>query len=48
MDSHHEDTLAGQMAIMKGGAVKKAIHEESYEDSSTDDDEGSDSDSDND
>ncbi|KAF9475267.1 translocation protein sec63 [Pholiota conissans] len=44
-----EDTLAGQMAAMRGGAVKKA-HVESDDESSTDDDksEASDSDSDSD
>lgn len=48
-----EDTLAGQMAVMRGGAVKKRADEdeESDEESSTDDDEGdnsSESDSDSD
>jgi translocation protein SEC63 len=46
-----EDSLAGQMAAMRGGSVKKALdyNEESDEESSTDDDEeskSSDSDSD--
>ena len=46
-----EDTLAGQMAAMRGGAVKKPVEEdeESDEESSTDDDDSdnsSDSDSD--
>ena len=46
-----EDTLAGQMAVMRGGAVKKRTEEDeqSDEESSTDDDESnnsSDSDSD--
>jgi len=47
-----EDTLAGQMAVMRGGAVKKRAEElESDEESSTDDDESnssSNSDSDSD
>ena len=48
-----EDTIAGQMAVMRGGAVKKRSEEdeESDEESSTDDDESdssSDSDSDSD
>jgi len=34
-----EDSLAGQMAMMRGGAVKKKRDEESDEESSTDDDE---------
>ncbi|OBZ66644.1 Translocation protein sec63 [Grifola frondosa] len=47
-----EDSLAGQMALMRGGSVKKRLDEESDEESSTDDDEdgkgdsGSSSDSD--
>ncbi|KJA18200.1 hypothetical protein HYPSUDRAFT_45520 [Hypholoma sublateritium FD-334 SS-4] len=45
-----EDTLAGQMAAMRGGPVKKARAVESDDESSTDDDksEASDSDSDSD
>jgi translocation protein SEC63 len=43
-----EDSLAGQMAVMRGGSVKKAVDEESDEESSTDDDEKSSSDSDSD
>lgn len=47
-----EDSLAGQMAAMRGGSVKKVLdHEESDEESSTDDDEesrSSNSDSDSD
>ena len=47
-----EDSLAGQMALMKGGSVKKsAYHEESDEDedeSGTDSDNSSSSDSDSD
>jgi len=39
-----EDSLAGQMAAMRGGAVKKKDDDDSDE-SGTDDDEGSDSDS---
>ncbi|KAJ7173811.1 translocation protein sec63 [Mycena filopes] len=34
-----EDTIAGQMAAMRGGSVKKSADEESDEESSTDDDE---------
>ncbi|KAI0773666.1 DnaJ-domain-containing protein [Fomes fomentarius] len=34
-----EDSLAGQMALMRGGSVKKRSEEESDEESSTDDDE---------
>ena len=44
-----EDTLAGQMAAMRGGSVKKIRSEESDDESSTDDDRNSsasDSDSD--
>jgi len=41
-----EDTLAGQMAIMRGGAVKKsAYHGDSDDGSTTDGDEESDSES---
>jgi translocation protein SEC63 len=41
-----EDSLAGQMAAMRGHAVKKSgADEESDEESGTDDDEESDSDS---
>lgn len=45
-----EDTIAGQMAAMRGGGVKKitAEDEESDEESSTDDDKSSGSDSDSD
>ncbi|GLB33376.1 putative sec63 protein [Lyophyllum shimeji] len=45
-----EDTIAGQMAAMRGGAVKKSkgVEEESDDESSTDDDESSDSTSDSD
>ncbi|KAF7356833.1 J domain-containing protein [Mycena venus] len=45
-----EDTIAGQMAAMRGGSVKKiaAEDEESDEESSTDDDKSSGSDSDSD
>ncbi|KAF7317954.1 J domain-containing protein [Mycena kentingensis (nom. inval.)] len=44
-----EDTIAGQMAMMRGGNVKKiAEDEESDDESSTDDDQESDSDSDSD
>ncbi|KAF7370828.1 J domain-containing protein [Mycena sanguinolenta] len=45
-----EDTIAGQMAAMRGGNVKKISpqDEESDEESSTDDDKSSDSDSDSD
>lgn len=43
-----EDTLAGQMALMKGAAVKKVANDDSDEESSTDDDKESDSDSDSD
>jgi translocation protein SEC63 len=47
-----EDSLAGQMAAMRGGSVKKVLdYEESDEESSTDDDEeskSSNSDSDSD
>lgn len=39
-----EDTLAGQMAAMRGGSVKKR-KEESDDESSTDDDEGAANDS---
>ena len=42
-----EDSLAGQMALMKGAAVKREANDESNDESSTDDDE-SDSDSDSD
>ncbi|KAK7450993.1 secretory subunit [Stygiomarasmius scandens] len=38
-----EDSLAGQMAAMRGGSVKKGPDEESDEESSTDDDESDDS-----
>lgn len=39
-----EDSLAGQMAMMKGGNVKKSpVHDESDDESGTDDDEASDS-----
>jgi translocation protein SEC63 len=41
-----EDSLAGQMAVLRGGGVKKANEEEEDDDESgTDDDEESDSDS---
>ncbi|KAJ2913503.1 hypothetical protein MD484_g6889, partial [Candolleomyces efflorescens] len=40
-----EDSLAGQMAAMRGGPVKKRRDEESDEESGTDDDEESDDDS---
>ncbi|EIN04311.1 hypothetical protein PUNSTDRAFT_108433 [Punctularia strigosozonata HHB-11173 SS5] len=40
-----EDTLAGQMAALRGGAVKKRTEEESDDESGTDDDEESDDDS---
>ena len=44
-----EDSLAGQMAVMRGGQVKKSLQEESDDESSTDDDKDStDSDSDSD
>lgn len=44
-----EDTIAGQMAAMRGGKVKKHVEEESDEESSTDDgQDSSDSDSDSD
>ena len=45
-----EDSLAGQMAVMRGGSVKKAVRDESDEESTTDDDQknGGDSDSDSD
>lgn len=44
-----EDTLAGQMAAMRGGSVKKARVGESDDESSTDDDKSeTDSDSDSD
>ncbi|KAF8905804.1 hypothetical protein CPB84DRAFT_1844796 [Gymnopilus junonius] len=43
-----EDTIAGQMAAMRGGKVKKHVEEESDDESSTDDDKSSDSDSDSD
>lgn len=43
-----EDTIAGQMAAMRGGAVKKAQVDESDDESSTDDDEDGDSSSDSD
>jgi len=43
-----EDSLAGQMAAMRGGAVKRVQDEESDEESSTDDDQESGSDSDSD
>jgi translocation protein SEC63 len=38
-----EDTLAGQMAAIRGGSVKKRGYEESDDESSTDDDEESES-----
>lgn len=40
-----EDSLAGQMAMMRGGKVKKRLEGESDDESSTDDDEKSDDDS---
>lgn len=40
-----EDSLAGQMAMMRGGSVKKRLEGESDDESSTDDDEKSDDDS---
>ena len=41
-----EDSLAGQMALMRGGSVKKsAVHDGSSDDESGTDDESSDSDS---
>ncbi|KAJ3554071.1 hypothetical protein NM688_g3297 [Phlebia brevispora] len=40
-----EDSLAGQMAMMRGGKVKKRGEEESDDESTTDDDKESDSDS---
>lgn len=41
-----EDTLAGQMAMMKGASVKKSkYHDDDDEESTTDGDEDSDSDS---
>ena len=45
-----EDTLAGQMAAMRGGSVKKirSQDEESDDESSTDDDKDSSADSDSD
>ncbi|KAL0949851.1 hypothetical protein HGRIS_009884 [Hohenbuehelia grisea] len=43
-----EDTLAGQMAAMRGGKVKKRDDEESDDESTTDGDEGDDSSSDSD
>ena len=46
-----EDSIAGQMAVMRGGKVKKSRayeDEESDEESSTDDDEDSDSSNDSD
>jgi translocation protein SEC63 len=43
-----EDSLAGQMAAMRGGSVKKRQDEESDDESSTDDDQASSSDSDSD
>ncbi|KAG6816910.1 hypothetical protein H0H87_001863 [Tephrocybe sp. NHM501043] len=43
-----EDTIAGQMAAMRGGPVKKRVEEESDDESSTDDDEKNDSSSDSD
>ena len=44
-----EDSLAGQMAAMRGGSTKKGeFGEESDEESSTDDDQESGSDSDSD
>ncbi|EED84394.1 predicted protein [Postia placenta Mad-698-R] len=39
-----EDSLAGQMALMRGGTVKKRHDEESDDESSTDDDQDKDSD----
>lgn len=39
-----EDTLAGQMAAMRGGTVKRALaHEDSEDESSTDEEGGNDS-----
>ncbi|KAF7289535.1 J domain-containing protein [Mycena chlorophos] len=43
-----EDTIAGQMAMMRGGNVKKIVEEESDDESSTDDDESDDDSSDSD
>lgn len=43
-----EDTLAGQMAAMRGGSVKKSGDDESDDESSTDDDQESESSSDSD
>jgi translocation protein SEC63 len=43
-----EDTLAGQMAAMRGGSVKKRDAAPSDDDSSTDDEDESDSSSDSD
>ena len=44
-----EDSLAGQMAAMRGGPVKKIRYrEESDDESSTDDDESGETDSDSD
>ncbi|KAG6865385.1 hypothetical protein C0991_003088 [Blastosporella zonata] len=43
-----EDTIAGQMAAMRGGPVKKKVDDESDDESSTDDDNGNDSSSDSD
>ena len=43
-----EDTLAGQMAAMRGGSVKKISPEESDDESSTDDDKDSSVNSDSD
>ena len=40
-----EDTLAGQMALMRGGSVKKATLEDSDDESGTDDESGEHSDS---
>jgi translocation protein SEC63 len=43
-----EDTLAGQMAAMRGGSVRKREEDESDEESSTDDDQESHNSSDSD
>lgn len=43
-----EDTLAGQMAAMRGGSVKKARMESDDDESSTDDNKSDASDSDSD
>ena len=40
-----EDSLAGQMALMRGGKVKKREEQESDDESSTDDDKESDNES---